>query len=505
MKSTLLFSLAAAMLLQLAGCGGDGAPPPPPVVKPDPQPELPPLPDMSKPWFALRDHCAAPRTGIDPATRFPYPDVPGSLADELSWLRSWIDESYLWYREVPASVQAADFSDPVSFFNALKTPALTASGLPKDRFHFTYPSATWDAMSSSGIELGYGLTWLRNANPAQPRLWLLTLVEPGSAGDRAGLRRGDRLTAVDGNAVADLADSAVAARFNAGLFPARAGETHQLTLSRDGQGLSVTLESASQSVVPVSLVKVLDTPTGKVGYLSFTQHNAVAERLLVRAIGQFKDAGVADLVLDMRYNGGGLLAVASELAYMIAGPGATAGKVFEQSRYNDKTRPQPPQLFQASAVGYPAPEPLKAGTPLPYLGLKRVTVLTSAGTCSASESLINSLRGVDIEVNLIGAATCGKPYAFTPQANCGTTYFAIQFQGVNQKGFGDYADGFTPQCAAADDFSHALGDPAETLLATALGYRDGQACPVQALARVQASPMRLVRPPVQELSIYPAR
>jgi hypothetical protein len=70
-------------------------------------------------------------------------------------------------------------------------------------------------------------------------------------------------------------------------------------------------------------------------------------------------------------------------------------------------------------------------------------VLTTAGTCSASEAVINGLRGIDVEVNLIGGETCGKPYAFVPQPNCGTTYFAIQTQGVNNKGFGDYADGFS--------------------------------------------------------------
>ena len=74
-------------------------------------------------------------------------------------------------------------------------------------------------------------------------------------------------------------------------------------------------------------------------------------------------------------------------------------------------------------------------------------------------------------VNLIGGTTCGKPYGFFPQDNCGTTYFAIQFQGVNQQGFGDYGDGFAPTCAVADDFGHALGDPAEGRLAAALSFR----------------------------------
>jgi carboxyl-terminal processing protease len=86
----------------------------------------------------------------------------------------------------------------------------------------------------------------------------------------------------------------------------------------------------------------------------------------------------------------------------------------------------------------------------------------------------------------VGATTCGKPYGFRPQDNCGTTYFAIQFRGVNQQGFGDYGDGFTPGgtgpggvpgcLVPADDFGHALGDPAEARLAAALRWRDTGGC-----------------------------
>ena len=78
------------------------------------------------------------------------------------------------------------------------------------------------------------------------------------------------------------------------------------------------------------------------------------------------------------------------------------------------------------------------------MNLSRVYVLTGGTTCSASESIINGLRGVDVEVIQIGSTTCGKPYGFYPEDNCGTTYFSIQFKGVNAAGFGDYADGFSP-------------------------------------------------------------
>lgn len=103
---------------------------------------------------------------------------------------------------------------------------------------------------------------------------------------------------------------------------------------------------------------------------------------------------------------------------------------------------------------------------------------------------MNGLRGVGVEVIQIGSTTCGKPYGFYPQDNCGTTYFTIQFRGVNALDFGDYTDGFSPEntpanqagtvvpgCSVADDFTKLLGDVTEGRLAVALAYRDGAACP----------------------------
>ena len=116
-------------------------------------------------------------------------------------------------------------------------------------------------------------------------------------------------------------------------------------------------------------------------------------------------------------------------------------------------------------------------------------MLTGSTTCSASESIINGLRGVNVEVVQMGSTTCGKPYGFLPEDNCGTTYFTIQMKGVNEAGFGDYGDGFSPNntsgaagvrvpgCSVHDDFGHPLGDPAEARDKAALDHRLGMACP----------------------------
>ncbi len=440
--------------------------------------------------------CQNPRSGTDPSTGQVYPDVQGSTLDENNWLRSWTNQFYLWYSEVP-DIDPGKYSTTASYFAVLKTSATTSTGRPKDRFHFTHPTSQWEQMSQAGVDIGYGVTWdVAVATP--PRQVFAAFVWPGDAAAAANIVRGAQILSIDGVDMVNAADSASVATLNQGLSPSSAGEMHTFVLQSPGASTteSVTLQAEDVTETPVPIVTTLATSTGAVGYILFNDHIATSEPELIAAINQLKAANVADLVLDLRYNGGGYLDIASELAYMIAGPGPTANQTFDQQSFNDKYpatnpitgQPLTPTPFHAVAVGFTATPP--AGTSLPYLGLARVYVLTGSETCSASESIINGLNGVNVQVIQIGSTTCGKPYGFYPQDNCGTTYFSIEFQSDNAKGFGDYSDGFSPQnstvttnavlpgCSVADDLNHALGDPAEGRLSVALAYRSGVSCPV---------------------------
>lgn len=438
--------------------------------------------------------CTQPRSGIDQTTGDAFPDVHGSVLDEKLWVRSWINDLYLWYREVP-DVDPTHYADALTYFDQEKTPAKTASGKPRDQFHFTIGTAEWNSQSLGGVEAGYGVQWALLAS-RPPRNLVVAYTVPGSPAALAGLDRGAQVVSVDGTAVLDGNPDPL----NAGLFPVNLNEKHSFVVIDRGATTphTVTLTSGSIDLVPVQSVHTLPPPNDHVGYFLFTDHIATAEKGLVDAITQLRAAGITDLVLDMRYNGGGYLDIASELAYMIAGPTATAGKTFEQLTFNDKHNTDPqtgqplkPEPFVSRTEGF-VPTKLAAGQQLPTLGLSRVFILTGPGTCSASESVMNSLAGVDVQVIQIGAGTCGKPYGFFPQDNCGTTFFAIQFQGVNNKGFGDYADGFVPGgifrgCAAEDDFGHALGDPAESLVAAALSFGASGTCPAAPAVRERPS------------------
>lgn len=441
----------------------------------------------------LAAQCIAPRSGFDPVTGARYPDQAGSAATEKAWLRSWTNELYLWYREVP-DPDPAGFATVLDYFDVLKTTELTPSGKAKDQFHFTYRTSEWNALSQSGVTAGYGAEWaVLSRKP--PRVIRVGFIASGTPAERAGLRRGTEVLAVDG---IDLASSDQTDAINNAFSPLGVGESHSFTVRDPGaeSTRTVTMTSEAITLQPVMNTKVMEAANGRVGYLQFNDHIAPAEAQLVTAFEQLRTQGVGDLVIDIRYNGGGYLAMASQLAYMIAGPARTSGATFERMVFNDKYpstnpvtgRPLTPTPFYSTTLGFSA----AAGQALPTLGLNRVYLLTGPGTCSASEAVINGLRGVGVEVILIGGTTCGKPYGFYARDNCGTTYFSIQFRGVNAQEFGDYADGFVPAgngpagvagCVVADDFTHELGDPAEGRLAAALAYRVDGSCPPQAAAR----------------------
>lgn len=440
---------------------------------------------------ALDNLCATPRTGIDPFTGLSYPDVQGRELDEKLWLRSWSNETYLWYDEIE-DVDPNSFS-VLDYFGVLKTEELTESGAPRDNFHFFQSTQEYNELTQSGVSSEYGFDW-EFVQTFPPRELIVRFTEPNSPAALAAIPRGASLLAVDNiDFVNDDTEAGVDA-LNDALFPTDAGQTHSFTFALlDGTETTVTLTSEDIEVVPVQNVQVLETVAGDIGYMQFNTFIPSAQEGLIDAFETFADNNVDELIIDLRYNGGGRLALASQIGYMVAGPGQTDGLTFELLQFNDKnpnTNPVTgesidPIPFYSLEIDYD--QGVFTSNTLPSPSLSRVYVITTDSTCSASESLMNSLLGIDVEVVQIGSTTCGKPYGFYPTDNCGTTYFTIQFQGVNEKGFGDYAAGFTPTdsptfdddvlgCVVADDFTKAMGDTEEGMLAATLEYIETGSC-----------------------------
>jgi len=450
----------------------------------------------------FKDYCATPRTGNDPYNNnAPYPDKAGSELHEKMWLRSYSDNTYLWYSEI-------EDNDPNNFnvagyFGQLITNQTTDSGEPKDNFHFSQDTADYKKQTQSGVKSGYGISWqLNEEDLTPPRKITVRYTEPNSPSALVDLKRGSQILEVDG---ADFVNGNNVEVINAGLFPVEAGESHEFKLLEpDGTIITKTIVSADVVSSPVQNTKVIETEIGKVGYLQFNSHIGLAQEGLIDAIREFSNENVSEVVIDLRYNGGGLLAMASQFAYMVAGDNATDNRTFEKTIFNDKypsTNPitgnsLSPTPFYDKKIDYVAYK--FTSEDLPSLDLQRIFVLTTGSTCSASEAFMNGLRGIDIDVIQIGTSTCGKPYGFYPQDNCGDTYFTIQFKGVNAKGFGEYSDGLVPKespqfasevkgCKVEDDYSKALGDPTEGMFSAALEYMKSESCPVVALSKASKS------------------
>ncbi len=399
---------------------------------------------------------------------------------QKNWVRSWLNENYLFYRDAPlASI------DPNTYANTVSNLFLdyTVRGVPsKDRFSFVMNQAEADAVFQSGTATSVGFTLRRdNGNGGIIRI---AYVDPKGPAAAAGFARGMVLATVDGVATSLSLPAALSDK----LFNSAAG-TSSLIGVQDTPGgpvRTLTVASATFATTPLIVDRVLPgTTTAYLAYNSFA--TPVGEVQLADAFKRFAAAGVTDLIVDLRYNSGGFVHIAAQLGYMVAGRAQSSGKVFDSLAYNDKRSAENVDIEFVDAITTFFGNSARAGEPFSALDLRRGSVLTSGSTCSASEAFISALRGIDIDVALVGGTTCGKPYGFSQTDNCTLAFFGIEFEGRNDKGTVTPVTGIPATCAATDDFEHALGDPAERMLATAIAYRLTGSCPAPAAASAALS------------------
>lgn len=387
-----------------------------------------------------------------------------SLEAQKTWLRQYFADEYLWYATHP-NPDPAPYATIGTYFDALLTPGVANnSDLPADRWSFFESTASFDQFYGEGRTLGYGLSVAGLEVAQQPNLPLrVRYVEQRSPAATAGVVRGDTIVSINGRSSADI----IASDDYSALTPAAAGEVLQLVL-RDIAGVERSVAVAAQvyDLTPLADHRIVTSPAGtKIGYVVLKDFISQAESPMETAFADFKANGVREIVLDLRYNGGGLVSTARTLASYAAGAARGPSQTFATLRYSDKRQ------SRNSTYAYPAVGALPSG-----LDATRVFVLSGARTCSASELAINGLKPF-ANVVQIGDVTCGKPVGFVPADSCGSTYSAVNFEAVNAAGAGRYWDGIAPTCPVADDFDRALGDPAEALLAAARAYVDTGACP----------------------------
>ncbi len=393
----------------------------------------------------------------------------GCSTGELNgWLASYMDEWYFWRGASPTPAPSGDVS-LASYFAALLYRGGTP--FPADRWSYTETTASFTRLFGDGQSLGYGISVAGlevTGQPAQPLY--VRYVEALSPAAAAGVRRGDRVLAINGVASATV----IASNDFSALTASAEGQTLLLSLQgTDGVQRSVSLSSRVFALTPLAQDAVLTSAGGrKLGYVVVKDMISQVATPLDAAFGRLRAAGVQSVVLDLRYNGGGLVSVAGAIGSYLGGPRAE-GRVFASLLYNERRAASNNTSYRFS-------------NPATALDSARVYVLAGPRTCSASELVVNGLRGAGLDVVVIGGTSCGKPVGFLPTSQCGTTFNVVNFEAVNDRGEGRYVDGIAATCPVAEDFTQALGSSSEPLLSAALQHADTGRCPAPAAGQSQA-------------------
>jgi len=406
------------------------------------------------------------------------PIVDGRDLTVENFIYRGLNEIYLYKADVPEL--ANDFfptqTEKNDFLDNFATPEdLFYEGLlaPQDRFSFLVDDYVELENLFSGISTTNGLSFglVRYCEGCSEIFGYVRYVLPGTSAEAKGIKRGDIFNMIDGQQLTD-------SNYNNLLAP----ETYTIGLATlNGSaitptGVTVTLTKQEYTTNPVLISKTLDVEGKKVGYLFYTSFTSDFDPQLNAAFGDFKAAGVTELVLDLRYNGGGSVRTATDLAAMITGQ--FAGEIFTKEQWNAEYQAYFESTSDLSArLLNKFNTTLKTGELINSLNLNRVFILTTSRSASASELVINGLIPY-IDVVQIGETTTGKFQASVTlydspdfgrlNANPNHTY-AIQplvLKSVNSAGVSDYINGLVPDFQISEDFENLgqLGDPNEPFL-----------------------------------------
>ncbi|QJB68683.1 S41 family peptidase [Parasphingorhabdus halotolerans] len=395
-----------------------------------------------------------------------------SLVSRQNWVKAQLDEWYLFPETLPATLSPAPFATVQEYVDALTA---TARSQNRDRF-FTFITsiAEENAFLASGATAGFGIRL--SYDSAASRVFVIEAFE-GAPALAAGIDRGSEITgigtiAANIQSVTSLFASGGAQAVSSALGPSTAGTSRVLRI-RDAGGneTTVTVTKATFDIQPISPrygVQIIDNGGTKTGYINLRTFIDSAEPQLRNAFEQFRAAGVTELVIDLRYNGGGLVRTAELFADLLGGARVTSD-VQGVTRYraskssNNVTRNFRPQSQSISPT--------------------KVAFITTGSSASASELVINAMiPSLDANMALVGTNTFGKPVGQIglDQAACDDRLRVVAFTTENSAGNANYFSGLasslTNSCNAADDFTLALGNPAEASTARALGYLSGASC-----------------------------
>lgn len=379
----------------------------------------------------------------------------------------YLSENYLWNDEYKALTK--DFNQSYEDFfdgnllkmntnNLDKRPYINNEG--KTEYHlFSYIQKLPDISATRAIEIekelaySFGITGITpvpiGSQTDYTIYFCIQGINPDSPASEAGLKRGAMISLVNGSKITD--NNFNEYYYNMLIPDAAISYTLTEDIIEEGQVVSTKeypLTSRAMYANPVIFSKVCEEYEGhRIGYLVYSAFEAGFDEELFKVFKDFKEKNVTDLILDLRYNGGGHVMSANLIASCVAGS-SCSDKVFAKYRYNEERMKKIDSSKSEEKFSYAKYANLGTSLAAGDLSLKRLYCLVGNGTASASELVINSLRGIDIEVTLIGETTTGKNVGMESvnmEINDNTYRVApITFQSYNAKGFGEYENGFDP-------------------------------------------------------------
>jgi len=391
-----------------------------------------------------------------------------SNAAQKEFVLAAMQDWYLWNDLLPANVDLDAYATPEELVTYLSSFSPDdGAGEPIDRWSRVTSAAADAAFFGEGKYEGFGFSW-RLVADGDARLYRVFSGSPAATG---GLARGQRIVALDGRSIADIeAAEGIDAVFDA--------MTVEFTM-REIDGITEFTQSITKDIVtidPVPQWRIIDAGGGRmVGYIELATFISTADPVFDTVFADFRANGVNDVIIDLRYNGGGLVSTAELLGDYLGGDVAenlTFSKTFfnadRSARYDEE------EFFERLGNS---------------ISLSRLVVIATQGTASASELVTNSMSS-HVEVAIVGDRTFGKPVGQVGFEFCASLLRPTAFKLANADDFGDYFDGLpvTAGCAVADNLNIPVGDATDPNVIAALGYLETGGCPVVAMPSVVAKP-----------------
>ncbi len=414
---------------------------------------------------------APPPVQVTPPAPTPSPTAGCSLLSRQNWVNSQIRNDYLFLDTLPASLDPAGFSSVQAYIDGLTA---TARAQGKDRF-FTFITsiAEENAFFASGSSAGFGVRL--STDVAARRLFVAEAFE-GAPALAAGIDRATEILAI-GTTASDIrtVDAIIAAEGSAGvtaaLGPSTPGTTRVLRFRNASGTIERSVTKADFAITPVSSrygALVLNDGAKKVGYLNLRTFISTADPALRSAFAGFRSQGITEVIVDFRYNGGGLVSIA-ELMGDLLGANRSTAEQFSRTVFNvnlasnNSTRNFRPQAESIAPM--------------------KIAFIGTGSSASASELVMNAfIPYLRANTALIGSNTSGKPVGqiARDRAECDDRLRVVAFATQNAAGQGDYFNGlaskFDATCQASDDITRQLGDPAEASTRAALDFLAGRVC-----------------------------